>query len=33
MQDIDSFLALEVKKEIADRYFGSRKLIEDWVRL
>jgi hypothetical protein len=29
MQDIDSFLALEVKKEIADRYFGSRKLIED----
>ncbi|MDX9833901.1 MAG: hypothetical protein RBT36_01645 [Desulfobulbus sp.] len=29
MQDIESFLTLEVKKEIADRYFGSRKLIED----
>ena len=29
MQDIESFLALEVKKEIAERYFGSRKLIED----
>ena len=29
MQDIEAFLALEVKKEIADRYFGSRKLIED----
>ena len=29
MQDIESFLALEVKKEIADRYFGSRKQIED----
>ena len=29
MQDIESFLTLEVKKEIAERYFGSRKLIED----
>ncbi len=29
MQDIEAFLACEVKKEIADRYFGSRKLIEN----
>lgn len=29
MQDLESFLSVEVKKEIADRYFGSRKLIED----
>ena len=27
MHDIDAFLGLEVKKEIADRYFGARKLI------
>lgn len=29
MHDIDALLALEVKKELAERYFGSRKLIED----
>jgi hypothetical protein len=29
MQDIDTILSLEIKKEIADRYFGFRKLIED----
>ena len=29
MQDLEKFLSFEVKKEIADRYFGSRKLIED----
>ena len=29
MQDIDQMLSFEVKKEIADRYFGFRKLIED----
>ena len=29
MQDMESFLSFEVKKELADRYFGSRKLIED----
>lgn len=29
MQDITDFLAFEVKKEMADRYFGFRKRIED----
>jgi len=29
MDDISTALALEVKKEIADRYFGFRKIIED----
>ena len=29
MQDIDQMLSFEVKKEIADRYFSFRKLIED----
>lgn len=29
MQDLESFLSFEVKKELADRYFGTRKLIED----
>lgn len=29
MHDMDDFLALEIKKEIADRYFGFRKMIED----
>ena len=29
MQDIDQMLSFEVKKEIADRYFGFRKLIEE----
>lgn len=29
MQDITDFLAFEVKKEMADRYFGFRKQIED----
>ncbi len=28
MQDINKMLSFEVKKEIADRYFGFRKLIE-----
>lgn len=28
-QDIDAMLSFEVKKEIADRYFGFRKLIEE----
>ncbi|NOQ45993.1 MAG: hypothetical protein GQ559_04880 [Desulfobulbaceae bacterium] len=28
-QDIEKMLSFEVKKEIADRYFGFRKLIED----
>lgn len=28
-QDIDKMLSYEVKKEIADRYFGFRKLIEE----
>ncbi len=28
-QDIDEMLSFEVKKEIADRYFGFRKLIEE----
>ncbi len=30
--DIDKMLSIEVKKEIADRYFGFRKLIEDDTR-
>ena len=29
MEDITKFLAFEVKKEMADRYFGFRKRIED----
>ncbi len=29
MEDITEFLAFEVKKEMADRYFGFRKRIED----
>jgi len=29
VQDIESMLSFEVKKEIADRYFGFRKLIEE----
>ena len=29
MQDIDEMLSFEVKKELADRYFGFRKLIEE----
>lgn len=29
MQDINQMLSFEVKKEIADRYFGFRKLIEE----
>ncbi len=29
MQDIDKMLSFEVKKEIADRYFGFRKMIEE----
>jgi len=28
-QDIDKMLSYEIKKEIADRYFGFRKLIEE----
>jgi len=32
MEDISNALALEVKKEIADRYFGFRKIIEDDTR-
>ncbi len=31
-QDIDQMLSFEVKKEIADRYFGFRKLIEEDLR-
>lgn len=29
MEDISTILAFEVKKELADRYFGFRKIIED----
>ena len=29
MPDMEELLALEIKKEIADRYFGFRKMIED----
>lgn len=29
IQDIDKMLSYEIKKEIADRYFGFRKLIEE----
>lgn len=29
MHDMDEMLSLEVKKEIADRYFGFRKMIEE----
>ena len=30
--DIDQMLSIEVKKEIADRYFGFRKLIEEDIQ-
>ncbi len=33
MQDIDQILSLELRKEIADRYFGLRKTIEEDIRL
>ena len=29
MHDMEEILSLEIKKEIADRYFGFRKMIED----
>ena len=29
MHDMEELLSLEIKKEIADRYFGFRKMIED----
>ncbi len=29
MEDINTFLAFEIKKEIAERYFGFRKIIEE----
>ncbi len=29
MHDLDGMLALEIKKEMADRYFGSRRRIEE----
>jgi hypothetical protein len=29
MQNMEEMLSLEIKKEIADRYFGFRKMIED----
>lgn len=29
MHDMETMLSLEIKKEIADRYFGFRKMIED----
>ncbi|WP_051309056.1 hypothetical protein [Desulfogranum japonicum] len=32
MQDIDHILSLELRKEIADRYFGLRKSIEDDIQ-
>ena len=32
MQDIDQMLSIEIKKEIADRYFGFRKLIEEDIQ-
>ncbi len=32
MQDIDQMLSIEIKKEIADRYFGFRKLIEENIQ-
>ena len=31
-EDINDILALEVKKEMADRYFGFRKLIEEDIK-
>ncbi len=31
-QDIDQVLAIEIKKEMADRYFGFRKLIEEDIQ-
>lgn len=31
-QSIDDYIAFEIKKELADRYFGFRKLIEDDIR-
>ena len=27
--DFDDFMAIELKKEIAERYFGFRKMIEE----
>ncbi|MCL2459045.1 MAG: hypothetical protein FWF31_09445 [Desulfobulbus sp.] len=30
MHDMEGMLALEIKKEMADRYFGSRKRIEEY---
>jgi hypothetical protein len=32
VHDIDKVLSYEIKKEIADRYFGFRKLIEDDIK-
>ncbi len=32
MQDIDKILSLEIKRELAGRYFGFRKLIEDDIK-
>jgi len=32
MQDIEQMLSFEVRKEIADRYFGFRKLIEEDIQ-
>lgn len=32
MQDIDKILALEIKRELADRYFGFRKAIENDIQ-
>ncbi|MCK5515792.1 MAG: hypothetical protein KAI39_02870 [Desulfobulbaceae bacterium] len=32
MQDIDQMLSIEIKKDIADRYFGFRKLIEENIQ-
>jgi hypothetical protein len=29
MQNMEQMLSLEIKKEIADRYFGCRKMIEE----
>ena len=33
MEDLSNILTFEVKKEIADRYFGFRKIIEEDTRL
>lgn len=32
MNELDQILSLEFKKEVADRYFGFRKLIEDDIK-